>query len=99
MPEPELEAAIDTRVYQLTRQLASTSSPNSSVRGQIAVQFFEKRRRKASGMGMGMGMGWFGGGGGQGKGEDDICWETWRLEITLATPKTETGKEMLCFVM
>lgn len=81
VPEPALEAEIDQRVYQLTRQLSSTTSPNSSVRGQIAVQFFEKRRRKAGGMG------WFGGG----KADDDICWEVWRLEITLATPKTESG--------
>jgi len=53
------------------------------VRGQIGVQFFEKRRRKAGGLG------WFTSGG---KAEEEICWEVWRLEVTLATPKTETGE-------
>jgi hypothetical protein len=81
VPEPELENAIDTRVYQLTRQLSSSNSPNGGVRGQIAVQFFEKRRRKAGGLG------WFG----TAKANEDVCWETWRLEITLATPRTESG--------
>ncbi|MCJ1247216.1 hypothetical protein MMC30_004430 [Trapelia coarctata] len=81
--DPELETLIDTRVYQLVRQLSSTTSPNSSVRGQIGVQFFEKRRRKAGGLG------WFTSGG---KAEEEICWEIWRLEVTLATPKTETER-------
>jgi autophagy-related protein 101 len=47
------------------------------------VQFFEKRRRKAGGLG------WFTGGAKQ---EEEICWEKWRLEVTLATPKTESGE-------
>ena len=45
------------------------------------MQFFEKKRRKG-------GLGWFGGG----KGDEEICWEVWMLEITLATPRTEAGK-------
>ncbi|MCJ1289953.1 hypothetical protein MMC34_001487 [Xylographa carneopallida] len=81
--DPELQTLIDTRVYQLVRQLSSTTSPNSSVRGQIGVQFFERRRRKAGGLG------WFTGGT---KTEEEICWEIWRLEVTLATPKTETER-------
>ena len=79
--DPELETLIDTRVGQLVRQLSSTSSPKS-VRGQLAVQFFEKRRRKAGGLG------WFTG---AGKAEEEVCWEIWCLEITLATPRTEAG--------
>ena len=82
---PELETLIDTRVGQLVRQLSSDSSPQGSVRGQLAVQFFEKRRKK------GGGLGWFSGG----KAEEEICWEIWRLEITLATPKTELGSHLL----
>jgi len=78
---PELETLIDTRVGQLSRQLSSDTSPQGSVRGQLAVQFFEKRRKK------GGGLGWFGGG----RAEEEVCWEIWRLEVTLATPKTETG--------
>ena len=85
---PELETLIDTRVGQLVRQLSSDSSPQGSVRGQLAVQFFEKRRKK------GGGLGWFSGG----KAEEEICWEIWRLEITLATPKTELGSYLLPLV-
>lgn len=77
----ELETLINTRTTALIRQLSSTTSPNSSVRGQIAVQFFEKKRRRG-------GLGWFGGG----KAEEEVCWEVWMLEITLATPRTEAGK-------
>ena len=81
--DPELETLIDTRVGQLIRQLSSTSSPKSSVRGSLVVQFFEKKRRK------GGGLGWFTGGA---KGDEEVCWESWCLEVTLATPKTEIGR-------
>jgi len=80
--DPELETLIDTRAGQLIRQLSSTTSPNSSVRGQLGVQFFEKKRRK------GGGLGWFGGG----KAEEEICWEVWTLEVTLAMPRTEAER-------
>ncbi|KAL2038530.1 hypothetical protein N7G274_008869 [Stereocaulon virgatum] len=76
--DPDLETLIDTRVGQLIRQLSSTSSPKSSVRGSLVVEFFEKKRRK-DGV-----LGWFGA-----KGEEGVCWESWCLEVTLATPKTE----------
>lgn len=82
--DPELETLIDTRVGQLIRQLSSTTSPQSSIRGQLVVQFFEKKKRKA-----GAGLGWFSGGA---KGEEEICWERWTLEVTLATPKSETER-------
>jgi 3-methyladenine DNA glycosylase AlkD len=48
---------------------------NTGVRGLMAVQFFEKKRRKA----------WFA------KGEEEVCWEQWTLDVTLATPRTESG--------
>jgi len=48
------------------------------------VQFFEKKRRRG-------GLGWFGGG----KAEEEVCWEVWMLEITLATPRTEAGNYMI----
>ena len=82
--DPELETLIDTRVGQLIRQLSSTSSPKSSVRGSLVVQFFEKKRRNGGG-----GLGWFTGGA---KGDEEVCWESWCLEVTLATPKTEIGR-------
>lgn len=78
----ELETLIDTRVGQLARQLSSDTSPQGSIRGQLAVQFYEKRRKK------GGGLGWFGGG----RAEEEVCWEIWRLEVTLAMPKTETER-------
>ncbi|MCJ1481836.1 hypothetical protein MMC06_001995 [Schaereria dolodes] len=81
--DPELVTLIDTRAGQLMRQLSSTSSPNHSVRGQMAVQFFEKKRRK------GGGLGWFTSGT---KVEEEVCWEMWCLEITLATPRTEAER-------
>jgi autophagy-related protein 101 len=70
---------IDQRTAALVRQLDTSSdmgARSTGVRGQIAVQFFEKRRRKA----------WFT------KGEEEVCWEQWTLDVTLATPRTESGK-------
>lgn len=52
------------------------------VRGRIAVEFYEKKRRR-SGM-------WFGGL--AGKGDEEVCWEIWTLDVTIATPRTESGE-------
>ena len=74
----ELETMIDQRTATLVRQLDSSSdigSRGSGVRGLMAVQFFEKRRRKA----------WFA------KGEEEVCWEQWTLDVTLATPRSDSG--------
>ncbi|KAK3375392.1 autophagy-related protein [Podospora didyma] len=47
---------------------------NGSGRGQITVQFFEKKRRKAwSFM----------------RGDDEVCWESWTVKVTVAEPRTE----------
>lgn len=79
----ELETLIDTRVSTLIHQLSSsTNAPNGGPRAQIAVQFFEKRRRKSA---------WFGGLGGN-RGDEEICWEVWSLDVTIATPKTEADR-------
>ena len=86
VPDVELESLIDQRTTALIRQIDhsdhdATTTPisthNPSVRGQIAVQFFEKRRRKA----------WF-----STKAEEEVCWEQWTLNVTLATPRTESGR-------
>ncbi|KUJ19867.1 DUF1649-domain-containing protein [Mollisia scopiformis] len=77
--EPELETMIDQRTAALVRQLDTSSDMgmrSTGVRGLMAVQFFEKKRRKA----------WFT------KGEEEICWEQWTLNITLATPRTESER-------
>lgn len=59
------------------------------VRGRIAVEFYEKKRRRTGG-----GM-WFGGLAGKmaggGSTEEEVCWETWTLDVTIATPRTESG--------
>ena len=78
----ELETLIDQKTQALVRSLDASSdmgARNTGVRGVMAVQFFEKKRRKN----------WFM------KGEEEVCWEQWTLDVTLATPKTESG---MCFV-
>ncbi|BDD62034.1 hypothetical protein MPDQ_003171 [Monascus purpureus] len=88
----DLETLIDSRVSSLVRQYLS-SSPSAhdvggagtgegGVRGRIAVEFYEKKRRR-SGL-------WFGGL--AGKGEEEVCWETWTLDVTIATPRTESER-------
>ncbi|KAL8782022.1 MAG: hypothetical protein Q9203_000036 [Teloschistes exilis] len=85
--DPELETLIETRVGQLVRQLSSTSSSTGGSRGELDVRFYEKRRRKASGLG-----GWLTG---TGKSDDEVCWEVWKLKITLTNPRTETERVTL----
>lgn len=88
----DLETLIDSRVSSLVRQhLSSTaagagsgSGEGSGVRGRIAVEFYEKKRRRP-----GAGM-WFGGLAGKSS-EEEVCWETWTLDVTIATPRTESG--------
>lgn len=97
-----LETLIDSRVSALVRQHLSSSSAGSAgpttaydsggggggggggsgVRGRIAVEFYEKRRRRSSGI-------WFSGL--AGKAEEEVCWEVWTLDVTIATPRTESG--------
>ena len=87
-----LDTLIDSRISALVRQHLSSpiSSPGgiydngggSGVRGRMAVEFYEKRRRRSSGT-------WFSGL--AGKGEEEVCWEVWTLDITIATPRTESG--------
>jgi len=76
----ELETLIDQRTAALVQQLDTSSdmrTRNTGVRGLMAVQFFEKKRRKAwSFM----------------KADEEVCWEQWTLDVTLATPRTETER-------
>ncbi|QSZ35515.1 hypothetical protein DSL72_008385 [Monilinia vaccinii-corymbosi] len=75
----EIETLIDQRTAALVREIDTSSdlgARNAGVRGQMAVQFFEKKRRKA----------WFT------KGEEEVCWEQWTLDVTLATPRTESER-------
>ncbi|RAL10057.1 autophagy-related protein 101 [Aspergillus homomorphus CBS 101889] len=83
----DLETLIDSRISSLVRQHSTTSiggvhDGGPSVRGRMAVEFYEKRRRR-SGI-------WFGGL--AGKGEEEVCWEVWNLDVTIATPRTESER-------
>jgi len=73
----ELETLIDARVTSLAAALESTSHPSTSSggRGQILLQFSERKRRKN----------WYGG-----KADEDLVWERWILDVTLASPRSES---------
>ncbi|KAL4807813.1 autophagy-related protein [Aspergillus unguis] len=95
--DEDLETLIDSRISSLVRS-SSSSGPSGGtgaydssnlsggtgggVRGRIAVEFYEKRRRR-SGI-------WFPGL--AGKGEEEVCWEVWNLDVTVATPRTESER-------
>jgi len=79
---PEFETLIDARTTALIHQLTSSNTPNGGVRGQIAVQFFDRKRRK-SGWLTGIGRG----------NEEEVLWEEWLVEVTIARPKTEGERE------
>lgn len=70
---------IEQRAYALERQLDAERSSGGEApgggRGQITVQFFEKRRRKA----------WLS------RGDEEVCWECWTIKVTVAEPRTESG--------
>jgi autophagy-related protein 101 len=93
--DAELETMIDSRAAALARKLdAERTQPahgqhspgivggNGSGRGQVVVQFFEKRRRKA----------WY-----NVRADEEVCWESWTVKVTVAEPKTESGKAAFTF--
>jgi autophagy-related protein 101 len=57
---------------------AGTNGNGNGGRGQVSVRFFEKRRRKA----------WYSVRGG----EDEVCWESWTIKVTVAEPRTESER-------
>lgn len=107
----ELETLIDARVTALVRQHLSSPQPASpsldhaknipndggnngnGVRGRIAVEFLEKKRpNRRSGM---WGFGGLAGIGGKGADENESCWEIWTVDVTIATPRTDSGMCLL----
>ncbi|KAK8199606.1 autophagy-related protein [Phyllosticta capitalensis] len=77
----DLETLIDQRATALVRALETGIGHQQRGRGQLAIQFFEKRRRKS----------YFPFGTlGKARGDEEVCWEMWMLDVTLATPRTET---------
>ncbi|UKZ80721.1 hypothetical protein TrVFT333_008484 [Trichoderma virens FT-333] len=99
--DDELETLIEQRAYALERQLdaerlsnsggqaggaptkgdklsgAGLGDGGSGGRGQITVQFFERKRKKA----------WL-----VGRGDEEVCWETWTIKVTVAEPRTENER-------
>lgn len=77
----ELETMIDQRAAALARQLDAAQShqhhPSGGGRGQISVQFFEKKRRKT----------WL-----AMRGDEEVCWEWWTVKVTVAEPRTESER-------
>ncbi|KAK2855510.1 hypothetical protein FQN49_005124 [Arthroderma sp. PD_2] len=79
----EVETLVDARVNALIQQhLSTASNSNGGVRARIAVQFFEKKRKKSGA--------WFTGL--TGNNEEEVCWEIWTLDITIATPRTDLDR-------
>lgn len=100
--DDELETLIEQRANALERQLDAERLSNSGGqgggapikgdkmsgpglgdggsggRGQITVQFFERKRRKA----------WLS------RGDEEVCWETWTIKVTVAEPRTENGTSL-----
>ncbi|GAB0131953.1 hypothetical protein EsDP_00000405 [Epichloe bromicola] len=81
--DDELETMIDQRASALERQLDAErssggrdASSNGGGRGQVAIRFFEKRRRKT----------WLS------RGDEEVCWESWTLKVTVAEPRTESER-------
>ncbi|KAK4462523.1 hypothetical protein QBC42DRAFT_175819 [Cladorrhinum samala] len=83
VPDDQIETLIDQRATALVRQLdaerhqnsRNAGSYNSGSRGQITVQFLEKRRKKT----------WLP----IRAGDDEIPWESWTIKVTVSEPRTE----------
>lgn len=54
------------------------------------VQLFDRKRRKT-----GITGGWLGRFGGGHQTEEEVCWEEWVVQIVVARPRSEAGKEKL----
>lgn len=90
--DPDLETLIDQRATALVRQIdssaqqvpfsTSATSAYSNIgngtggKGQVAVQFFEKRRKKSYFTFT--------------KADEEVCWEQWTLDVTMARPKSDS---------
>ncbi|KAI2642704.1 DUF1649-domain-containing protein [Xylaria nigripes] len=106
--DAELDTMIEKRAAELARDLdaerthSTSSSPNMPAhylsqqrggamataaagsnggRGNISVQFFEKKRRKTWYMRAAYG-----------GGDEEVCWESWTVKVTVAEPRTESER-------
>ncbi|OTB04952.1 hypothetical protein M426DRAFT_320258 [Hypoxylon sp. CI-4A] len=78
---------IEKRAAELARELDAERTHShqqqqsrSGGRGNISVQFFEKKRRKAWYVRAYSG------------GDEEICWESWTVKVTVAEPRTESER-------
>ncbi|KAI0901935.1 DUF1649-domain-containing protein [Annulohypoxylon nitens] len=77
----ELDAERTTHVHTHSRSLShpvQQQSRGSGGRGHISVQFFEKKRRKAWLLRV--------------SGDEEICWESWTIKVTVAEPRTDSER-------
>ncbi|KAF3925545.1 hypothetical protein ABW21_db0201535 [Orbilia brochopaga] len=77
--DAELDALIDNRTSSMIRSVESTPG-SSSAKTQIAksiVSFFEKKQKRKA---------WFS------TKDEEVCWESWLLDITLLYPRTEAQR-------
>ena len=78
--DQEIESLVEQRANEVVRQLdvasnvASTPYNAKGGRAQLVVQFLEKKRRK----------GWF-----VAKADEETVWETWIIDVTLMTARSE----------
>ncbi|KAH6654322.1 DUF1649 domain protein [Truncatella angustata] len=84
--DQELDTMIEKRTAELERELSAerTHAPHSAAaggRGNISIQFFEKKRRKTWYMRAAYG-----------GGDEEICWEAWTVKVTVAEPRTESER-------
>lgn len=65
---------------------AAAAAGSNGGRGNISVQFFEKKRRKTT---------WYM----RTAYDEEVCWESWTVKVTVAEPRTESGKDLISFLI
>ncbi|KAI2639642.1 DUF1649-domain-containing protein [Hypomontagnella submonticulosa] len=86
----ELDTMIEKRAAELARELDaerthahhSSRTRSAGGRGNISVQFFEKKRRRGWSTMRPFGVG----------GDEEVCWESWNVKVTVAEPRTESER-------
>lgn len=87
--DAELDTMIEKRAAELDRELSierthAHPGGNGGGRGDISVQFLEKKRRKQWYMRAAYG-----------GGDEEVCWECWTVKVTVAEPRTEGERALM----
>ena len=79
---PVSPASLSSPSPSLSQPLTQTQplTQSQTGRAQVAITFYETRKKRKS-------VAYF-----WGKPDEEICWESWTLDITCATPRTESGR-------